>query len=81
MSAEYLTRKYIETHNIQNITVSSAGTRAHPEDPFSWTLEKLLSYGCDASHHHQRKITPEILSEQDLIICMAEHHRESVREL
>lgn len=81
MSAEYLTKKYIEDNNILDIMVSSAGTHAHSEAPFLRTLERLSFYWCDASKHQQRKITPGILEEQDLIICMAEHHRQSVREL
>ena len=81
MSAEYLTKKYINDHNISNIFVSSAWTIAHRDTPFSMTVERLAVYGCDPSHHVQRKITKEILAIQDIIICMAEHHRESIREL
>lgn len=81
MSAEYLTKKYLEDHTIDDILVSSTWTKAHPEAPFSRTLERLSLYGCDATKHQQRKITPEILWEQDLIICMSEHHRQSVREM
>lgn len=81
MSAEYLTKKYIETHNIENISVSSAGTVARIEPAFPRTLERLAFYGCDASNHRQTKISSEVLWDQDLIICMAEHHRQSVREL
>ena len=81
MSAEYLTRKYLDDHHITTISVSSAWTVAHPEPPFETTVTKLLSYGCDPSPHIQRKISPEILAEQDLIICMAEHHRQAVRDL
>lgn len=81
MSAEYLSRKYIEDHQIKNIFVSSAWTKARPESPFSRTLERLHHYWCDASGHKQTKISPELLAEQDLIICMAEHHRQSVNEL
>lgn len=81
MSAEYLTKKYLEDHIISDISVSSAGTIAHIEPPFSRTVERLEFYWCNASGHQQRKITPEILWKQDLIICMAEHHRASVNEL
>lgn len=81
MSAEYLTKKYIQDHDINDIIASSAGTRANPEHPFPRTLERLSFYGCNASQHQQRKINQEILWEQDLIICMAEHHRKSVNEL
>lgn len=81
MSAEYLSKKYLQDNNIGNIFVSSAGTKARPEEPFPRTLERLHYYWCNASAHHQTKINPELLAEQDLIICMAEHHRQSVKEL
>lgn len=81
MSAEYLSNKYINDSGIQNISVSSAWTRARPEFPFPRTVKRLNFYWCDASNHQQTKISPELLAEQDLIICMAEHHRQSVREL
>jgi protein-tyrosine-phosphatase len=81
MSAEYITKHYIKDHHIPNISVSSAGTRARPEQPFPRTVKKLASYWIDASAHQQTKISPELLAKQDLIICMAEHHRQSIREL
>lgn len=81
MSAEYLTKKYLTDNGIENILVSSVWTTARPEIPFSRTLERLEFYGCDVSHHQQRKISPEILAEQDLIICMSEHHRKTVNAL
>lgn len=81
MSAEYLSKKYIQDNIIEDILVSSAGTKARPEEPFPRTIKRLSFYGCDVSDHQQRKITSELLTQQDLIICMAEHHRQSVREL
>ncbi len=81
MSAEYLTKKYIMDNHLSHLIVSSAWTVANPEVPFSETIERLVFYGCDASHHLQRRISPEILWAQDLIICMAEHHRQSIRSL
>ena len=81
MSAEYLTKKYIEDNHIQNVSISSAGTTARPSKPFSRTLERLALYGCDASKHQQTKVSAELLAQQDLIICMAEHHRQTIREL
>ena len=81
MSAEYLTKKYILNNDIADLFVSSAWTIAHIEPPFPMTVERLTFYECDPSHHVQRKITQEILAAQDIIICMAEHHRQSVRKL
>ena len=81
MSAEYLTKKYIDDNKITNFFISSAGTVATIDPPFDETLKRLALYGCDPSHHVQRKITQEILAAQDIIICMAEHHRQNVRAL
>jgi len=61
--------------------IRSAWTSARPENPFPRTVERLKFYGCDVSQHQQRKIEPNILAQQDLIICMTEHHRQSVRAL
>lgn len=81
MSAEYLTKKYLEDNAISKISVTSAWTSARPETPFIRTVERLKFYGCDPSGHQQRKISKEILEQQDLIICMSEHHRQSIQEL
>jgi len=81
MSAEYLTKKYIGNKNIPSISIGSAWTIAQLDKPFSMTVERLAFYGCDSSHHVQRKITQDILADQDIIICMAEHHRQSVNKL
>jgi protein-tyrosine-phosphatase len=61
--------------------VDSAGTTSHIKVASPEMVEILASYGCDASGHVQIRITPEFLAQQDLIICMAEHHRERLREL
>lgn len=61
--------------------MSSAGTEARFEPAFLQTVERLAFYGCDASNHRQTKISAEVLWDQDLIICMTEHHRSCVREL
>lgn len=81
MAAEYLTKKYIEDHDIDDMIVSSAWTSARPQEPFPRTIERLNFYGCDPSQHQQRKISPKILKAQNLIICMAEHHRQTIKEL
>jgi protein-tyrosine-phosphatase len=44
MSAEYLAAKYIKDNKIKNIQISSAGTVAHPETPFSYTVKRLEKY-------------------------------------
>lgn len=81
MSAEYLSKKYLNDNDIDDVAVSSAWTLAHQEAPYPMTVKKLYSFGCDVSDHQQRKINQELLSAQDLIICMAEHHRQSIKDL
>lgn len=61
MSAEYLMKKYLKDHNINDISVSSAGTTAHPQPSFPETLARLRKDGCDASEHQQTKLTAEVL--------------------
>ncbi len=79
MSAEYLAKKYITDNNIKNIKVNSAGTIAEIQNPFSYTVKCLEKYWCDVSKHIQRKATDEILKDQDFIICMAKHHKETIK--
>jgi len=79
MSAEYLAKKYIKDNNINNLQVSSAGTIANPELPYLHTLERLEKYWCNASKHHQTKLSEAILKDKDFIICMAKHHLNVVK--
>lgn len=81
MSAEYLAKKYIKDNKIKGIEISSAGTIANPESPFSYTIKNLEKYWCDSSLHRQTKLTSEVLEDKDFVICMAQHHLDRVREL
>jgi protein-tyrosine-phosphatase len=81
MSAEYLMKKYLADNNITGIEVSSAGTM--PEGQVAWpeTIEQVEKYGCNPRVHKKRKISKEILGDQDLIVCMADHHQDAVEAL
>lgn len=81
MSAEYLTKKYLEQIGMEAINISSAGTEARPEHAYITTIERLNYYGCNPNKHIQRKVSKEILEEQDLIICMGNNHREVVENM
>lgn len=82
MSAELLMKRYIEENNIEGIEVSSAGTRAGPTDhPWPVTLDHIEKYGCNPKNHKKRKISKAILDGQDLIVCMAKHHKKAVEAL
>ncbi|MCF7834857.1 hypothetical protein K9M48_02260 [Candidatus Gracilibacteria bacterium] len=81
MSAEYLAKKHIKDNKIKGIEVSSAGTTARPQNPFSYTLKRLDKYGCNASKHRQTKVSNEVLKDKDFVICMAKHHQEVIKSL
>lgn len=81
MSAEYLMKTYLQEYNIQSINVSSAGTEANPEDANPTTIDRLHHYNCDPSKHIQRKISKEILEQQDIIICMWNNHKKITENL
>ncbi len=81
MSAEYLTKQYLQENNIKWVIISSAGTTAEIQLPFPQTVERLKYYNCNPDKHIQRKINKEILEQQDIIICMAEHHKKAINEL
>jgi len=81
MSAEYLTREYLNESQINWINVSSAGTVANIEEPFPTTVQRLNHYNCDPTPHHQTRVTREVLADKDIVICMSEHHRTVVRAL
>lgn len=81
MSAEYLTKKYLEQIGMEAINISSAGTEANPQPTHPTTVEHLNYYGSDPSKHIQRRVSKEILDQQDLIICMGNNHREVIENM
>ncbi len=81
MSAEYLIKKHLEEIGMEAINISSAGTEVNLQAAHPTTVERLNYYRCDPSNHTQRKVSKEILGEQDLIICMGNNHREVVENM
>lgn len=81
MSAEYLTKKHLEEIGMKAINVSSAGTEADLQTAHPTTITRLNYYHCDPSNHIQRKVSKEILEQQDLIICMGNNHKKIVEDL
>lgn len=81
MSAEYLTKKHLEEIGMEAINISSAGTEANPQAAHPTTITRLNYYHCDPSNHIQRKVSKEILEQQDLIICMGNNHKKIVEDL
>lgn len=80
--AEALAKKIAQRRGITDVNVSSAGTKAWDNVPA--TDEALLvgmERELDLTGHRARKLTPEIVSEADLIFVMAPGHLEQVRQL
>lgn len=58
------------------VEVSSAGTRAVLDagmDPSAAELSREL--GGASGHHHARQLTPPMVDEADLVLCMSREHR------
>jgi len=83
MSAELLFRKYLQDiKKDKDIKIASAGTRANSfNKPYSYTLKRLKEYACDPTKHKATRVTSSLLAQSDLIICMANHHKECVDAL
>jgi protein-tyrosine-phosphatase len=80
--AEALARKIARRRGIADVNISSAGTNAWDNVPA--TDEALLvgmERELDLTGHRARKLTPEIVSEADLIFVMTPGHLEQVRAL
>jgi len=79
LSAEYILKKYLFDNKIFGYQVSSAGTIAKEEPvdkKVKSTLEKL---GIKEIKHKQRKLTKDILDENDVIIAMAKNHYDYIK--
>jgi len=78
LSADYALRSILPKDS--GITVSSAGTIARVEPIHPDTHARLLHHGLDPATHVQRKVSPEILAENDLVIAMHTDHRDFLRD-
>jgi len=80
--AEAFARKIAERRGIQDLNVSSAGTNAFNNVPA--TDEALLvgmERGLDLTSHRSRMLTPEIVSDADLVFVMTPSHVEQVKQM
>lgn len=82
MSAEYLMKSYIQKEGIDDIIhISSAGTEANPQEAHPTTVKRLQYYKSNPSNHRLRKVSKEILEQQDLIICMGNNHKQIIENM
>ena len=80
--AEAITRRLLDTAGRSDVEVSSAGTSAWDGSPASdGALLVGMERGLDLSQHRSRLLTPEIVSEADLILVMSPSHLSRVKEL
>jgi protein-tyrosine-phosphatase len=80
--AEAFARKIADRRGIQDLNVSSAGTNAYDNVPA--TDEALLvgmERGLDLTNHRSRMLTPEIVSDADLVFVMTPSHVEQVKQM
>jgi len=81
MSAEYSLKKYCELHKIIDISVESAGTHSDKEQDIRIeVVDEFRRFGVDVSKHNPRKLTKEMLDNNDLIVSMGLNHRKFIKE-
>lgn len=79
MSAEYV-MKQLAPKDL-GLSISSAGTEARVEPIHPDIMLYLKERGIDPSRHVQRRVTPDILAQQDLVIAMSTDHKEHLRKM
>lgn len=80
--AETITRRLLADAGRADIEVSSAGTNAWDGSPASdGALLVGMERNLDLSEHRSRQLTPEMVSESDLILVMSPSHLARIKEL
>ena len=81
MSAKFLMEKFLEERGIYDFEVDSAGTISYSfESPYRKTISRLYELGIDSRAHRNKRVDEELLRKSDIVICMSEHHRKSIKE-
>jgi len=70
VTAEYCLRDYLVKNNIKGVEVSSAGIDANSDTTgYSFAhFEEMKKWGIDATGHHRRQVTEELLKDADFVI-------------
>ena len=76
LSAKKLLDKYLLEKKDNRFEIHSAGTEAYPDNPYSYTLEKLAELGVKPFSHQQTRVSKEVLESQDMVICMTKSHQD-----
>ncbi len=80
--AEAIARRMFSVAGRSDVDVSSAGTQAWDGSSASdGAILVGIERGLDLSEHRSRMITPEIVTESDLILAMSPQHVARIKEL
>jgi protein-tyrosine-phosphatase len=80
--AEGLARRIAQRRGLTDVTISSAGINAWENSPASdGSLLVGMEREVDLTNHRARVLTPEIVSEADLIFVMTPSHSEQVKQM
>ena len=80
--AEGLARRIAQRRGLTDVTISSAGLNAWENSPASdGSLLVGMEREVDLTSHRARVLTPEIVSEADLIFVMTPSHSEQVKQM
>ncbi len=78
MSAEKIFNKYRIN---QNRIADSCGTFESTQDFIdTYVIDSLNNYNIDVSNHKRKKITKKLISEADVIIAIAESHKQFIKK-
>ena len=80
--AEGIAKRLVADRRLTDIEVSSAGTSAWADAPASdGSLLVALENGINLGDHRARPLSPEIVSNSDLIFAMGPHHLDRIEAL
>lgn len=68
-----------EGEPLKSLPVLSAGVGAYPGDDASpGAVKALAKVGLDLKDHRSRRLSPELLDQAALVLCMTEGHRQAI---
>ncbi len=80
VSAELCFKNYIKSNKLPLVRCSSCGLTAYPQE-FNFGTKKAFDFlGIDYSSHKQTQITKKIVLDSDLIVAMAQNHKDFVED-
>ena len=80
--AEMMLENEVKEHNLDNISISSAGLFAQPGNhPDPIIVKYLLNEGIPMKNHKARQVKKEDIDWADLILVMENSHAQSIEEL